>query len=256
MFISKTELLRKARDCGIDEKSLTKFCEFYASFGSIFDLSLVDPEYPYIIVKPMGFLRTLDKLLSPQSSILQHYINGIVPAKVCQEALGKNWLAFMEALLSVNLAIRVSNSNLDVPNLDSNETYYFVPLSRKGSLIINADPTAVHLITSINTPHVFKQATFVKYLLQSLPEPKLVPCSKPNQTIIKECSTGTTITLVSHSPASKISISNANSEICSLIVKAYNEIAETCSVGTTKYKFVAICAKSGYSILLLSRFTK
>ena len=226
IFIAKTDLLLKAKECGIDEKSLTKFCEFYTSFGSIFDLSLVNPKYPYVIVKPMGFLKSLDKLLSPQSSICQYYENGIVPAKACQEVFGKNWLAFMEALLSVNLATKVSNSQLDMPNLDSNEMHYFIPLSRKGNLITKADPTAVHLITSINTPHVFKQATFAKYLLQSLPEAKLVPCTNPNQTIIKECSTGTTITLVSHSPASKISVSKANSEVCSVVVKAYNDIAE------------------------------
>lgn len=42
----------KAKDC---DNSVTKFCEFYASFCSIVDLSLINPDYPNVIVKPMGF---------------------------------------------------------------------------------------------------------------------------------------------------------------------------------------------------------
>ena len=75
--------------------------------------------------------------------------------------------------------------------------------------------------------------------------PKLIPSSHPNQTIIKETSTGVTVTLVSYSPAIRISISPASYEVCSVIVKAYNEIAETYKMETIKYKFVMICAKSG-----------
>ena len=65
------------------------------------------------------------------------------------------------------------SSQLDILNLDSNELFYFIPLSRKAeSLTREADMAAVHLI--VNTPHVnlIQQATFANYLLQSLPEPK------------------------------------------------------------------------------------
>ena len=247
-FILKSELREKAKKCGMDEDSLTKFCQFYMSFGSIFDLSLVSSDYRYVIVKPMGFLKSLDKFLCPDDKTCQQYpklVNGIIPEKAFKEVFEKNCSAFVEALLSINLATKVPSSQLDISDLDPNDTYYYIPLSRKGDPVTKADPTAVHLITSINTPHVFKQATFAKYLLKSLPEPKLVPCSNINQTIIKECSTDTTISLVSHSPATKIAVNHASPEVFSLIVNAYNEIAETCKIGTTKYKFVTICAKSG-----------
>ena len=247
-FISKSELKEKANKCGMDDNSLTKFCEFYTSFGSIFDLSLVNPDYPYVIVKPMGFLKSLDKFLCPDDSTCKDYptlINGIIPEKACEEAFGEDWSAYMEALVSVNLATKVPGSKIEAPNLDNDHTYYYIPLSRNESHVTEADPTAVHLITSINTPHVFKQATFAKLLLRSLPEPKLVPCSNINQTIIRDSFSGTTITLISHSPATKIAVDQANSEACSLIVEAYNKIAETCQIGTTKYKFVMICAKNG-----------
>ena len=247
-FIAKSELRKKAEECGMDDESLTKFCEFYTSFGSIFDLSLVNPEYPYIIVKPMGFLRTLDKLLYPEDSICQKYpsiVNGIIPEKACKDVFGESWMVFMEALVSVNLGTKVSSLHLDIPDLDPNDIYYFIPLSRKGNLIMETDPTAIHLIVNIDAPHVFQQTTFANYLLKSLQKPKLVQCNNPNQTIITETTTGITITLVSHSPATKISISQANPDVCSLVLKTYAKIAEKCKIGTVKYKFVMLCAKSG-----------
>ena len=248
IFILKSELKKKAIECGMDDESLKKFCEFYTSFGSIFDLSLINPGYSYVIVKPMGFLRTLDMLLYPEDSICQKYpsiMNGIFPEKACKEVFGESCPVFMEALVSVNLATRVSSSYLDIPDLDPNDIYYFIPLSRKGNLIMEADPTAVHLIINIDAPHVFQQTTFTKYLLRSLQKPKLVQCDNPNQIIITETTTGITVTLVSHSPATKISISQANPGVCSLILKAYGKIAEGCKIGTMIYKFVMICAKSG-----------
>ena len=217
----------KAKDCGMDDNSVNKFCEFYASFGSIFDLSLINPDYPYVIVKPMGFIKALEKFLN---CICQKYENGIVPEKACKENLRDDWLAIMEALISVNLATRVSNTQLDISDPDLNDIYYFIPLNRKGSLEEEADPTAIHLLTSVNTFHVFKQATFAKYLLQSLQQSKLVPCSNPNQIIIKEKSTNTTITLVSHSPTIRLSISQANLRVCSLLIKACAEIAKICKM--------------------------
>ena len=248
LFILKSELKKKAIECGMDDESLTNFCEFYTSFGSIFDLSLVNPDYSYVIVKPMGFLRTLDMLLYPEDSICQKYpsiINGIIPEKACKDIFGESWPVFMEALVSVNLGTRVSSLHLDIPNLDPNNIHYFIPLSRKGNLIMEADPTAVYLIINVDAPHVFQQTTFANYLLRLLQKPKLVQCNNPNQTIITETATDITVTLVSHSPATKISISQDNPDACSLVLKAYGKIADEYKVGTTKHKFVMICAKSG-----------
>ena len=61
--------------------------------------------------------------------------------------------------------------------------------------------------------------------------------------IIEESSTGATITLISHGPVTTISVRQASPDICSLIVKAYNKIAETHKV-RIKYKFVMTCTKS------------
>ena len=93
----------------MDDNSFSKFCEFYTSFGSIFDLSLVDPEYLYVIVKPMGFLRSLDKILCPDKTIRHKYLAincGIVSENACKDVFKEIWLRFMEALEAICLQQR------------------------------------------------------------------------------------------------------------------------------------------------------
>ena len=245
--ITKSELRKKANECGLCDDLITKFCQFCTASGSILDLSLVKPDCHYVILKPINFLKSLDKILCPGEHLCQQYpmlINGIFPEKTFQSVFGENCPAFVDAL-SINLATKVPSSQLDMPNVDYNECFYFIPLSRKAeNLIREADTTAVHLIFVPPTVNIIQQATLADYLLRSLPTKlKLVPCSNLNQMIIKECSTGTTITLVSHGPVTTISISQASPDVCSLILKVYNKIAETSKV-RTKYKFVKICSKS------------
>ena len=250
IFISKQELTDKAKQCGISDKSVKEFCEFYTSFGSIFDLSLVNPQYQYVVINPMGFLESMDKVLYPTEDMHQKYITlqyGIVPEEACNEVFKDNWPAFMESLVSINLAIKLSSSCIgEVPNytFSRNQIYYYIPRSRNGPLIADPNTSSVHLITSINAPHVFNQTKFAKHLLQSLVQSKLLLCPNSNQTIIKDELTGTVITLVSHSPATRLHISKPCDDICLHIVEAYDEIAKSCTTGTMQYKFVKICARS------------
>ena len=243
-FISKHELTEKAKQCGMNEESLTEFCKFYTSFGSIFDLSLVNPQYKYVVIKPMGFLKSLDKFLIPSENITYPSMQcGIVPEKAFKQEFEEDSPAYIDALACLNLATVVESCHLE-QSFDSNETHYYIPLSRDGELTTDLDTSSVHLITSISTPHVFKQTSFANHLLCSLSKSKLLLCASINKTIIKDESTDTIITVVSHSPATRLHISKPNADVCSHIVKAYNEIAESCTVGTTQYKFVKICARS------------
>ena len=246
--ITKKELERMAKECGMDKSSFAGFCKFYTSFGSIFDLSLVDEKCQTVAVKPMAFLRLLDCLLYPSAELRKMYpiiSYGIYPEEICREVFdAADWSLFMDALISLSLAIRVSAQLIEAPtdiSLDRNTTYYFISLSRTGQF--NHDPHlhSIHIITSINTPHVFRQVAVTKHLLEMLKAPKLIPCEYFNQTIIKDAYTGTTITIVSHSPATRLDLDKPNSEVCGCIVRAYNKIADTCNV-TVKYKFVRLCA--------------
>ena len=248
MFILKSELKQKASECGIDNESFTKFCLFYSSFGSIFDFSLLNPDYLHIIVRPIEFLRSLDKILHPNERIFLQYPTirfGLFPEIVCRSLFEGDWPIYVEALTSICSATKVSGACLKIPDLDRCDMFYYIPLSRNESLIKDADPTSVYMITSADTPHINSQVVFTKYILKSLSDAKLVPCSEINQTIIEVSSSNTTVSLVCHGPVNKIHISQPNPEVYSIVVQACRNFIESCKTGSPKCKFVTVCVKSG-----------
>ena len=252
IYIDREDLNVMAEKCGMDDESLKKFCKFYMSFGSVLDLSLINPNYQYVIVKPIGFLKKLGTLLKPDKNILQKYptiASGIFPKAACSDLFGGHSSVYTEALISLDLAVEVAKHNLELPDgqlATVDNVFYYIPLTRAKALITTPDPQSIHIITSINTPHVFKQAAFTKYFLQLLPQFKLVPSKERNQTIIKDPSTGTTVTLVSHSPAIRLQLSQPDKLVCSCIIQAFEKITENArSQGiTVEYKFIKICAES------------
>ncbi|XP_019861023.1 PREDICTED: uncharacterized protein LOC109589372 [Amphimedon queenslandica] len=253
--IAKDELEEMAEECCMDKSSFAGFCKFYTSFGSIFDLSLVDENCQTVAVKPMAFLRLLDCLLYPSEELRKKYpmiLYGIYPEEVCKKVFNAaDWSLFMDALISLSLAIKVSAHLIEAPkgiSLDHDARYYFISLSRTGQFSEDPHPHSIHIITSINTSHVFRQVTVTKHLLKMLKAPKLIPSKNFNQTVIKDTSTGTTITIVSHSPATRLDLNVPNSEVCGCIVHAYNTIADMCKT-TVKYKFVRLCAAENVSTI-------
>ena len=251
-FISKHELTEKAKQCGIDEESLTEFCKFYTSFGSIFDLSLVSSEYQYVIVKPMGFLSHLDTFLNPKDYMLQRHSTlnyGLISQTACRNAYGQDWSAFMEALICIDLAVKVPGTCLEeIPDhtVDRSEIYYYIPLSRTVAPLEkdSYDDNSVYLMTSVDSPKypsAFKQVIFSKALISS--GAKLVPCHGVNETMFKDESTNTTITIATYSSATKLHLDKPNSTVCTRIIEAYYEATKVRKVGTTKFQFVKICAK-------------
>ena len=254
IYIAREDLKMMAGKCGMEDESLRGFCNFYMSFGSIFDLSLINPKYQFVIVKPISFLKKLGTLLNPSEELHKRYSTvefGIFPEAACLEIFDGHLFVYMDALVCFGLAIQVTHYNLELPDeqLDDNDFYYYVPLTRAETVITTPDPRSIHVITSINTPHIFKQAVFTKYFLQLLPRFKLVPSEMCNQTIMKDPSTGTTVTLVSHSPAIRLQLSKPDEHVCSCIVQAYEKIAEKARHQgiTVEYKFVKICTESHLS---------
>ena len=255
IYIAQKDLKVMAQKCGMDDESLKKFCKFYMSFGSVLDLSLINPKYQYIIVKPISFLRNLGTLLKPDEDTCQKYptiASGIVPYAACIDLFDGHNLVYMDALTSLDLAVEVTKHNLELPDEQLyDNVFYYIPLTRAKAFITTPDLQSIHVITSINTPHIFKQAAFTKYFLQLLPQLKLVPSKTRNQTIFKDPSTGTTVTLVSHSPAIRLHLSQPDEQLCSFIIQAYEKIAENARSQnvnvTVEYKFIKICAESSPS---------
>ena len=255
-IIARADVVEMAQKCHMDEASLKDFCKFYTSFGSIFDLSLINPIYQYIIIKPVDFLKLLDNLLVPSDKFRQEYPMlkyGIVTEDACRQLFDGHISVYIDALVSLNLAVKVARYNLELQHIENEEMkvahnalFYYVPLIRKDDLV-HPDPTSMHLITSIDMPHIFRQVAFTDHFLGLLPQFKLVPSEYRNQTIIRDSSNDITVTLVSHSPAIRLHLSKPDEHVCSCIIQAYEKIAENAKekrATTIEYKFVKICEES------------
>ena len=252
-YIGKIDFQNYATKCGMSEESFEEFCEFYTSFGSIFDLSLIDKQNKYVIIRPMPFLKSLDCIFTPGEEMLQkdHMIKyGFYSEKVCGELLDVDRAPLMDAIVSLNLATKVTSNFIEPPpaeldiEVKPNTTYYFISSSRNRlSITEELDIQSIHVITSIDTPHVFSQVSIIRKILENrkFKEAKIVPCENFNQTII--IYKDTEIRIVSYSPAMRLYVSKPDSEVCAGIATAYKEIAEESEESgiTVKYKFVKLC---------------
>ena len=251
-YIGKQYLEGYARQCGMSEKSFEEFCKFYTSFGSIFDLSLIGNQNKYVIIRPMPFLKSLDCIFTPGEEMLQKdgmIKYGFYSEEACDDFLGVDCDPLMRAIVSLNLATKVTSSFIEPPpepeiEVKPNTTYYFISSSRnKLSITKELDTRSIHVITSINTPHIFSQVSIIRKILENrkFEEAKIVPCENFNQTIISY--KDTKIKIVSYSPAMRLYVSKPDSEVCAGIAMAYKDIAEESEEFgiTVKYKFVKLC---------------
>lgn len=254
VFITKKGLRDKAAECLIKDEFVDKFCEFFTSFGSIIDLSLIqkkvaeNEEERLIIIDPLKFFEKLDAFFDKANTLHPAIAYGILIEKVCEESFGDEWRSYMHALECLNLATRTTggfiefNPEHNISNDDATRNYfYYIPLCCTGPLETKPDPHSVHLITNINTPHFFKPVLFAKELLTS--DCKLVPCKSRNQTIIKDMKFNATITISSHAPVIKIHVENPCDDVCSRIIKATYNIAKRSTI-PVKFKFVRLCSMS------------
>ena len=271
IYISKTALKEKAKECGIIDESFEEFCHFFMSFGSIIDLTCINPEQKIIVLAPVEFLRSLDKIFHPSDKISEQYpmiSNGVVSDKVCKEIFEQEgeWAVYIDVLMSIGLAAKVTRDcelkDIKLRPEQRNDALYYIPLIREEVILrrneIQCANNAVYFITSPDSPHIYKQARLANFILTD-PDPELahselIPCHQRNKTIIRVVygSTDTTITFISFSPATSITITENNErksnhdelfKIYTRVIKAFNDITKTGEAGLIKYQFITICSK-------------
>ena len=269
IYISKTALKEKAKECGIIDESFEEFCHFFMSFGSIIDLTCINPEQQIIVLAPVEFLRSLDKIFHPSDEISKRYpmiSNGVVSDKVCKEIFEQEgeWAVYIDVLVSIGLAAKVTRDcelkDIKLTSKQRNDALYYIPLIRKEVISspdeIQGANNAVYFITSPDSPHIYKQARLANFILidPELAHSELIPCHQRNKTIIRVVygSTDTTITFVSFSPDTLIAITENNEsksnydelfQIYTRVIKAFDDITKTSEAGLIKYQFITICSK-------------
>ena len=164
IYITKNELQSKGHELKMNNLDLNNFCEFFMSSGSIIDVSQIDTTSPYVIVKPMKFLKELDKIFYPQcDSDSQITGYGLVTEEKAKDMFGEDYNFFMNVLVSVDLAVRLTGNQINFEGtlLPCNQAYYYVPDVRVMPPDLTCDPSALHLLMDINCPLRHLQILFV-----------------------------------------------------------------------------------------------
>ena len=174
IYITKNELQSKGHELDMSNEELNDFCKFFMSSGSIIDVSQIDNTSPYVIVKPMKFLKELDKIFYPQcDSDSQITGYGLVTEEKAKDMFGEEYKFFMNVLVSVDLAVRLTGNQINFEGtlLPCNQAYYYVPDVRVMPPDLTCDPSALHLLMDINCPLRHLQILFVNAYFEYSTQP-------------------------------------------------------------------------------------
>ena len=185
LCIQKDELREISKELNIDDENFERFCHLFTSFGSIIDVSLIDPKSNLIILKPVQFLNMLDKLFyySPGGTIVTSH--GLVSKAKSEEIFGNDAHVFMSFLKSLHIATEISPKQV---NILTEPGSYYVSNVCTYPPILQCSPTALHLVHDMNVSLSHFQVLFTREFLNSYPEAQLNVTMTPHINITRFCS--------------------------------------------------------------------
>ena len=185
LYIKKDELREISKELNIDGEIFEDFCRLFTSFGSIIDVSLIDPTSNLIILKPVQFLNEFDKLFyySPGGTIVTSH--GLVSKAISEEIFGNDAHVFMSFLKSLRIATEISPKQVNIP---TEECSYYVPNVCSSPALLQCNSTALHLVHDMNISLSHFKVSFTTEFLSSYPEAQLNVTMTPHINITRFCS--------------------------------------------------------------------
>ena len=166
LYISKKDLKTKAKHLKLNDNDLRDFCLLFTTFGSIIDVSLIDPSSDIIILQPIEFFHEVDKLFHPNADIdplLSKY--GIVTEDIASSIFRNRANVIMESLVSFGIAAKLSSSQVNYTLPAPNDVVYYIPYASTSLRDYNCQPTALHLLRDFNRPMSHSKVAFVSKFL-------------------------------------------------------------------------------------------
>ena len=247
VYMTKDELKVKAAECNITDDDLKRFCDTFTSFGSILDISCIDENSKYIIVKPVEFLTILDMHL-PGHTINER--NGLVYTldfKSLPSSIEDT--VFMEILISAGLAVDIPCSHvshaLPAHSIDNGTTCYYMPSLRTTPPVQDWNRGVIQLVTSVTAPSVAMETALAREIRKQHLDVMLVLENKSNCTIVKVAATSIKITY--YADVIEIFLEGGSREekkkACNLVVTAAKNIADKRKQrpGLVQYHFAVTC---------------
>ena len=190
LYINKDELREISKELNINDKDFEWFCHLFTSFGSIIDVSLIDPKSNLIILKPVQFLNKFDKLFyySPGGTIVTSH--GLVSKAISEEIFGNDAHVFMPFLKSLRIATEISPEQV---NISTEQCSYYVPNICTSPPLLQCNPTSLHLVHDMNISLSHFKVSFTAKFLNSYPEAQLNVTMTPYINYTRFCSPSTSL---------------------------------------------------------------
>ena len=252
VYIKKKEMQKVADELKISKKRLDEFCKLFTSFGSIIDVSLIDPTSEYIILKPNLFIDKLDKkIFHTEDNMLAN--KGILTPSVAQDLFDSmDAHVYTDILVSLKLAAKLSNENveIDLP-LDSKTNVFYLPKIRTTPPL--ADTTelrrsALQLLRGWNVPPDQLQTEFVTTFLSQNPHAKICICDDTPTNVTKieaidsSSQTKVKFDVVYFGYTIEFRAETSSREVFSHIIASCHEVMKEHE--NVQYNFAILCSKN------------
>ena len=255
-YVKKEEVRILADKLNISSEKFQEFCEIFTSFGSIIDMSQIDPESKYIIMKPNLFVEGLDKMFHTNDDpVLAD--TGILTLSAAEKLLGgtANAGAYMDIFVSLSLAVRLTRDQVEIssPLNINGKTVLYLPDIRTTPPIEDSSklrPNVLRLMRSLNAPPDHLQVTFVTEFLKLYPDLSVcIQENVPNNiTVIKAFDptnhTSIEFTVVYFGHTLEFRCTTANEKIFTEIIKCCHKVMDYKYHEKTKYDFAIMCSNA------------
>ena len=253
VYIKKKEMQKVADELEISKERLDEFCKLFTSFGSIIDVSLIDPTSEYVILKPNLFINELDKkIFQAKDKMLTN--KGILTITAAQNLFGSMDVAWVytDILVSLKLAAKLSYENveIDLP-LDSKTDVFYLPKIRTTPPL--ADTTelrrsAIQLLRGWNVPPDQLQISFVTAFLNRNPHAKVCICNNTPTNVTKieaidsSSQTKVKFDIVYFGYTLEFRAETSSKEVFSHIIASCHELMSEHE--NVQYDFAVLCSKN------------
>ena len=252
VYIKKKEIQKVADELEISKEELDYFCKLFTSFGSIIDVSLIDPESEYIILKPNLFIDKLDKIFHPEDDMLAN--KGILTPSTAQNHFGSMDAAhvYTDILISLKLAVKLSYERVEIAlPLDSKTDVFYLPEIRTTPPL--ADTTelrcnALQLRGRWNAPPDHLHTSFVAKFLSQNPQAKVCICNDTPTNVTKieaidsSSQTKVKFDIVYFGYTLEFRAETSSKEVFSHIIASCHEVMKEHK--DVQYNFAILCSKN------------
>ena len=250
VYIIKKDMQKVADELKISEEKLDEFCKLFTSFGSIIDVSLIDPASEYVILKPNLFIDKLDKIF---------HINDVANKGILIPSVAQNLFDSVDAahvytdiLVSLKLAAKLSYENVEIAlSLDSKSNVFYLPEIRTTPPV--ADTTelrcnALQLLRGWNAPPDHLQTAFVAKFLSKKPHAKVCIFDDTPTNVTKieaidsSSQTRVKFDIVYFGYTLEFRAETSSKEVFSHIIASCHEVMEEHK--DVQYNFAILCSKN------------